>query len=57
MSVAIWRYVGLMLGLELRLVAIGYQAREGGSIKRWVGIGLLCIYIVYLYVLYVSAQA
>jgi cation:H+ antiporter len=54
---ALWRDYGLMLGLTLLLLAIGYQARQGGSIKRWVGIGLLCIYIVYLYVLYVSAQA
>lgn len=54
---ALWRDYGLMLGLTLLLFAIGFKARNGGSIQRWMGIGLLCIYILYLYVLYISAQA
>jgi len=52
---ALWRDYGLMLLLTLFLFAVGFKARNGGSISRFMGILLLLIYVMYMLLLYTNA--
>ncbi len=52
---ALWRDYGLMLLLTLFLLAVGFKARNGGSISRFMGILLLLIYVMYMLLLYTNA--
>lgn len=52
---ALWRDYALMLLLTLFLFAVGFKARNGGSISRLVGIALLLVYVMYMLLLYTNA--
>jgi cation:H+ antiporter len=52
---SLWRDYGLMLALTLFIFAIGFKARHGGTITRFVGSLLLLAYVMYMLLLYTNA--
>ncbi|MGY8862310.1 MAG: calcium/sodium antiporter [Pseudomonadales bacterium] len=52
---SLWRDYGLMLALTLFIFAIGFKARDGGTISRFAGSLLLLVYVMYMLLLYTNA--
>ena len=52
---SLWRDYGLMLALTLFVFAIGFKARDGGTISRFAGSLLLLVYVMYMLLLYTNA--
>ncbi|MFT7178087.1 MAG: cation:H+ antiporter [Oceanospirillaceae bacterium] len=52
---SLWRDYGLMLALTLFIFAIGFKARNGGTISRFAGSLLLLVYVMYMLLLYTNA--
>jgi cation:H+ antiporter len=52
---SLWRDYGMMLALTLFIFAIGFKARRGGTITRFVGSLLLLAYVMYMLLLYTNA--